>query len=474
MKSSITHFRIIFSMLLFLQFDSGLCKNKKEYDPTTLVFPPYLHTYGIRKATKYHLFLFMQNRVKFNDPQGLAVVRLISWEDSTKKGDNDEVTVYGVNSGQHNIIFNTSMTSLGVYGLNEKGEQKLTNPHGITANARGDVYVADTGNNRIVRLFNPQKSLNYVSSIGKLGSNPGEFKQPRGVALNSDGTIYVADTGNHRIQIIDKQDEFVFKFGSFGRENGQLYYPAAIAVVDKKTPWSFYRESFIVVVDLNFSRIQKFNLNGEFIKSVALKDFNYPETELVYLALDYFNNIYTTDIKNHCIHKFDHNLNYLTSFGRKGTGDKEFIEPRGITIYRRFGQIFVAEKEGAQYYWMGTDFKDFKVRKDESRKNYFIFEYTLTETSFITADVFTEKEKFVTRIFNKRFQSPGSQQDNWGGYIRHWSEKVLQCENLSMPPEFKNLKNLPPGNYKIRYRFEPTYSSYHFFQKEITETIKIE
>ncbi|MDZ7263924.1 MAG: hypothetical protein ONB16_05025, partial [candidate division KSB1 bacterium] len=75
----------------------------KRYDPTTLVFPSFLHTYGIRKATRLHLALFTQNKVQFDDPQGLAVVRLQAWEDTTTTKDDDEVTVYGVNSGQHCI-----------------------------------------------------------------------------------------------------------------------------------------------------------------------------------------------------------------------------------------------------------------------------------------------------------------------------------------------------------------------------------
>ncbi|HEX9972322.1 MAG TPA: hypothetical protein VGD14_09650, partial [bacterium] len=56
-------------------------------NPTTLVFPTFLHTYGIRKATRFHLLLFSQNKTKFDDPQGLAVTRLLSWEDPTTTND---------------------------------------------------------------------------------------------------------------------------------------------------------------------------------------------------------------------------------------------------------------------------------------------------------------------------------------------------------------------------------------------------
>ena len=453
---------------------AGWGSKKKKYDPTTLVFPPYLHTLGIRKATKYHLFIFTQNKVKFRDPQALATVRLDSWENPNDKGDDDEVTVYGVNSGQNNIIYNKSMTSLGVYGLNEKGKRKLKSPRGIAANSRGDVYVADTGNNRIVRLFNPKSNLQFVKGIGKYGIKQGEFNRPRDVFLDSQGNVYVTDTGNNRVQVFDKNDNFKFSFGTSGKENGELFLPDAIVVNDKRERWAYYRKEFIMIIDLNNSRIQKFDIQGNFIKSINAEDFGYPDVYLSYMALDYYCNIYVTDKVNNCIHKFDRNLNYLTSYGRKGKGDKEFIEPRGITIYRRFGQMFVAEKEGAQYYWIGTDFKDFTVHLYQQRKCFFTFEYFLTETSFITVDVFSEDEKFVTRIWNKRFKSSGRQSDNWRCNVRNWPDSVLLKDNLTIAPRYKNIKNLPRGNYKIRYKFEPTYSSYRHFYKETTEHVKIE
>lgn len=472
MKINVHKFLLICIIILII---GGWGNDKgKKYDPTTLVFPPYLHTYGIRKATKFHLFLFMQNRVKFCDPQGLAVVRLDSWDDSTTITDDDEVTVYGVNSGQNNIIYNTSMTTLGVYGLNEKGERKLNMPHGITANARGDVYIADTGNNRIVRLFNKGHNLQFVKNIGKYGTGTAEFNQPRGIALDSQGNVYVTDRGNHRIQIFDKNDKFKFNFGKYGKSEGKLYYPDAIVVNDKSEKWSYYHDQFIMISDLNNSRIQKFNKRGKFIKSIEAKDFGFANAYLAYMALDYYNNVYVTDTINHCIHKFDHNLNYLTSYGRKGKGDKEFIEPRGITIYRRFGQVFVAEKEGAQYYWIGTDFYNFSVRRHQQKKNFFFFDYFLTEPSFVTVDVFTQKGELVSRIWNKHFKLSGYQHDIWKGHPTTFPDSVLLKDNLTITPQYKNITKIPAGQYKIIFKFEPTYSSFHYFFKQTTEEIEIE
>ncbi len=434
---------MIFIFLIFFNGD----------DPSTLVFPPYLHTLGIRKATRYHLFLFMQNRVNFRDPQGLAVARLDRWEDPLKTSDDDEVTVYGVNSGEHDIIYNTSMSTLGVYGLNEKGERRLKNPRGITANSRGDVYVADTGNHRIVRLFNGGNRLQFVRSIGRQGNAIGTFEGVHDVALSSQGDIYIADTGNHRIQVFDDADNFVSAFGTAGKKDGELDQPTAIVVADRQQPWSYYREEFIIIVDLNHERLQKFSIDGKFIKSVQMKDLGYRTAELMYLSTDFYNHIYVTDQLNHCVHKLDHDLKYLTSFGSKGKGDKEFIEPRGIAIYRRFGQVFIAEKEGAQYYWLGTDATQFSIQPHPKKSGYLLFEYFLTEPSFVRAEVYSESDQLLMKIFEHRFKMSGPNSDLWDGRIQTPQSSMVSRDSTQ--------------TYKIKYIFEPTYSSYHYFSKQI-------
>ena len=153
------HFFLIFLFLISSEEDI--------YNPTTFVFPAFKHTYGIRKAGSTELFLFMGFKVNFKNPEGLAAVRLNSWEDPEDPHDDDELTVYGVNSGQNNIIYNKSMWALGVYGLYEDDNQLLNRPHGISANNKGDVYVADTGNHRVVRLYNPTDELQFITAKGK-------------------------------------------------------------------------------------------------------------------------------------------------------------------------------------------------------------------------------------------------------------------------------------------------------------------
>jgi len=461
----------LFITLIFTSACSnGFSQDNKKYDPTTLVFPSFLHTYGIRKATRFHLYLFTQNKVRFQDPQGLAVVRLDSWEDTTTTNDDDEVTVYGVNSGQNCIIYNRSMKSLGIYGLDEQGVQRLNRPTGIAANENGEVYVADTGNHRIVKLFNPGHDLFFKDSIGKKGSAASEFNQPLGVAIDSRGRLHVTDSQNNRIQVFSADLQFENQWGETGESPGQLSTPDGIAVVDKNERWNYYREEFVVIIDLNNSRIQQFTPKGLYLRGMAASKFGYPECYLAYIAMDYYNNIYVTDTKNHCIHKFDHQLKYLTSYGRHGKKDKEFVEPRGITIYRRFGQVFVAEKWGAQYYWIGTDCFDFTVHSNLNPSR-IQFKYFLTEPSFITTDILDSDHRLITRIWTKQFRRAGKQTDYWSGRMRAVNDSIFIKEKYKPSTLFQNIQIIPPGKYFIKYKIEPTYSSYHYFEKIITHQI---
>ncbi|MFQ5641812.1 MAG: NHL repeat-containing protein [bacterium] len=444
-------------------------KGGEKYDPTTLVFPSFLHTMGIRKATSLHLRIYTKNRVKARDPQGIAVVRLSSWDDPNKTKDDDEVTGYGVNSGENVIVYNTSMTSLGIYGLNETGVKALKNPKGIAANEKGDVYLADTGNHRIVRFKNPSKRLLFVRAIGGRGALVGQFESPEGVALDSQSMVYVSDTGNHRIQIIRPDDTLHHWFGKQGVEQGQLWHPTGIAVSDRGERWSYYRDDFIVVIDLDQSRIQKFTHTGKFLKAVSLKDLDMPAGHLGYLAIDYYSNIWVTDTAQHQIHKFDHNLNYLTSFGRKGKGDKEFNEPRGIAIFRRFGQVFVAEKESAQYYWIGTDVFDFHGKWNQE---FGVIElsFFLTEPSFV--NLWLEPENAGERLVLEKVKLlAGSHKIYLDDSYKQVS--MRQMRRFKTNGSLSKLIPVSHANYEVKLKIEPTYSSYQYFSKEVTTRVEV-
>jgi len=314
-----------------------------------LVFPPYLHSYGIRKATPAHLFMFFGPTTAFDNPQGLATAMLVSRDDTAKSGDDDEVVVYGVNAGRHEVIYNTSMWGLARFGSKGSGRGQFFHPRGIAADIHGNVVVADSGNNRIARLYNPKQKVAWVGAYTGKGSGDAGLSGPVQVALDEDRQIYVSDRGNRRIAVMDTAGRMLRSLvppgGAF--EDG----PTTLAVADGSARWSYFRgERVVFCADRDGTRLWKIGFDGKVAATVTMPAGGHA----AYAATDFYHNLWVTDTRNSCIRKFDHDLRFISTFGSRGDGDNQFEQPTGIAIWKRFGQTFVAERTGAQYYWIGT------------------------------------------------------------------------------------------------------------------------
>jgi len=87
-------------------------------------------------------------------------------------------------------------------------QAKLNKPYSVAVDAYGDVYIADTENQRI-RVVTPDGIINTIAGDGTQGfkgdNGPAlqaEFASPSGIALDASGNIYVADKSNSRIRKI--------------------------------------------------------------------------------------------------------------------------------------------------------------------------------------------------------------------------------------------------------------------------------
>jgi tetratricopeptide (TPR) repeat protein len=74
----------------------------------------------------------------------------------------------------------------------------LKNPSDIFISQSGDIYLADTGNNRILVLNDQFEFKSEISSY-EIDGVTETLSEPKGIFVNSDGTLYIADTGNKRI-----------------------------------------------------------------------------------------------------------------------------------------------------------------------------------------------------------------------------------------------------------------------------------
>ena len=77
----------------------------------------------------------------------------------------------------------------------------------------GDVYVADTGNDRIEKFTS---TGTFILQWGSNGTGPGQFNRPWGVAVDSSGNVYVTDTGNSRVEKFTGSGSFISQWGTQG------------------------------------------------------------------------------------------------------------------------------------------------------------------------------------------------------------------------------------------------------------------
>src|SRR5918995_1177254 len=117
------------------------------------------------------------------------------------------------------------LTEWGKYGVTT--ESSFKSPEGIAVDQAGNVYVADTANNR-VQVFSSNGT--FMSKWGKYGVGNSSLNYPQGIAVDQAGNVYVADTANNRVQVFSSNGTFMSKWGKYGVGNSSLNYPQGIAV----------------------------------------------------------------------------------------------------------------------------------------------------------------------------------------------------------------------------------------------------
>jgi len=191
-------------------------------------------------------------------------------------------------------------------------------PFGVAVNSHGDMYVTEYMGQ--VAVFD--SSGKRIGTIGSTGDGPGQFQDPYCIAIDSNDSVYV--TSNHKLQKFDRNGKFVKSVGSGseGSKPGEFDMPRGVKV----------HQNQVYVCDFHNNRIQVFDLELSFVRSVGTKgsgqgQYDRPNN----LAFDSQGNIYVSEYGNNRVQVLDPNHLYLRQFNLK-SGPGKLNKPEGIHV----------------------------------------------------------------------------------------------------------------------------------------------
>ncbi len=206
------------------------------------------------------------------------------------------------------------LASFGEFG---GGPGQLNAPKQMAVAPDGDVYVADSGNNRI-SVFAGDGS--FLRTFGE-----GLLSEPKDVALDAEGRAFVADSGNDRIDVFSATGGLLDEFGE-----GELGEPSGVAV-DGST---------VYVADTGNERIAVYDTEGNPLAPIEPVTPFSPRDVIVGDDGD----LYVADFANEQVDVFSkEGVGPIRTIGGTGSGQGELSGPVAI-VSDGLGGIYVADE----------------------------------------------------------------------------------------------------------------------------------
>jgi sugar lactone lactonase YvrE len=250
------------------------------------------------------------------DPFGIAVA--------------EDGTVYVADAGERNQIRKITREGVSTLAGGSEGfadgtgtQASFNTPSGLAIDGDGNLYVADTGNNRI-RKVTPQGVVSTIAGDGTAGYVDGvaaqaRFNGPIGVAVDKQGNVYVADTYNDRVRRISV--------------DGQVTTLASGVVFDTPCGVAVAQDGSVFVADTGNNQLRKITTDGD-VTTLAINDTDLSRP--VGLAITHDNVLYVTTLAGSRVIQ-------VTPDSASYTIASEFNQPTAVAIHPNTTELYVSD-----------------------------------------------------------------------------------------------------------------------------------
>ncbi|MCP5501714.1 MAG: hypothetical protein H7A25_17560 [Leptospiraceae bacterium] len=327
----------------------------------------------------------------------LLSVTLLVCNTKKEKNDNNMAIAAVLLSSQNTSSSTIQVSTLSLSESGKDSKSILNQPEDLAVDSNGIIYVADSKNNRVIKVVNESTVSTILSSNGN-SSDVSIFNNPEGITAGPNGIVFVSNTGSstasngyfegHNIIKIDTNNNNTISLFS-GKDK-----PSVRETIDGsngtnryfKPEGIRYANNKLVIGEAGGYNVREVNISNGTITTLAgekptggssptggtpiatdglatTAKFNGPKGVIA----DSDGNVYIVDKGNHCIRKYNPSTKQVSTFaGSDAGGDsaKDFIDGKGTAARFNSPYMITLDESGNFYVADSGNFAIRKITKD--------------------------------------------------------------------------------------------------------------